>query len=166
MYLTTSRVNCTLKYLLITVFHLEAIMILTIDINITLTLQWICWGNRKSLAAYRVYALMSFQEVVLFCGTWFLVCHLHTSEVSHPQKKSSLLHWKSAGEKKNLIFPYPSHFPFFFFLQSVLCQLLGPDPSSLKSKRKFPNGFHKKDLRYQWLPIAEIYIQALIKEST
>lgn len=93
-------------------------MILTIDINITQTLQWICWENRKSMAAYRVHALMSFQEVVLFCGTGFLVCHLHTSEVSHPQKKkSSLLPWKSAGGGRGnriLVLPYPSHFPFFF----------------------------------------------------
>lgn len=141
MYLTTSRVNCTLKYLLITVFHLEAIMILTIDINITLTLQWICWGNRKSLAAYRVYALMSFQEVVLFCGTWFLVCHLHTSEVSHPQKKSSLLHWKSAGEKKKSYFPLPISFSFFFFPPECALPALGARSKLTEVKEKVSQQF-------------------------
>lgn len=69
------------------------------------------------MAAYRVHALMSFQEVVLFCGTGFLVCHLHTSEVSHPQKKKKVLCCTESqlGKKKNriLVLPYPSHFPFF-----------------------------------------------------
>lgn len=140
MYLTTSRVNCTLKYLLITVFHLEAIMILTIDINITLTLQWICWGNRKSMAAYRVYALMSFQEVVLFCGTWFLVCHLHTSEVSHPQKKSSLLHWKSAGEK-NILFSLTHLIFLFFFLPECALPALGARSKLTEVKEKVSQWF-------------------------
>lgn len=39
------------------------------------------------MAAYRKFALVSFQEVVLFHGTRFLVCHLRTSEVSHTQGK-------------------------------------------------------------------------------
>ena len=51
---------------------------------------------------------------------WFVT---HTSEVSHPQKKKVVCCTESQlGKKrnKNLIFPYPSHFPFFFSPESAL----------------------------------------------
>lgn len=90
-------------------------MILTTDIKITLTLQWI--GDRKSMAAHRAYALTSFQEVVSFCGTQFLVCKLHTPEVSCPWEKKKKMQFaalKVSWENKVLSFLLPLS-PFFFF---------------------------------------------------
>lgn len=120
-------------------------MILTTDIKITLTLQWI--GDRKSMAAHRAYALTSFQEVVSFCGTQFLVCKLHTPEVSCPWEKKKKMQFaalKVSWENKVLSFLLPlSPFFFFFFFphQKIFCYLLGPDSSLQKSKRNSTHWF-------------------------
>lgn len=113
-------------------------MILTTDIKITLTLQWI--GDRKSMAAHRAYALTSFQEVVSFCGTQFLVCKLHTPEVSCPwekKKKCSLLHWKSAGKTKFYLFSYLSLLFFFFPPPENILLSLGARFKLAEVKEKF-----------------------------
>lgn len=117
-------------------------MILTTDIKITLTLQWI--GDRKSMAAHRAYALTSFQEVVSFCGTQFLVCKLHTPEVSCPweKKKNAVCCTESQLGKQSFIFSLTSLSFFFFFPhQKIFCYLLGPDSSLQKSKRNSTHWF-------------------------
>lgn len=69
------------------------------------------------MAAHRAYALTSFQEVVSFCGTQFLVCKLHTPEVSCPweKKKNAVCCTESQLGKQSFIFSLTSLSFFFFF---------------------------------------------------